>query len=219
LRREDSFDVCTKFFDVLPTRLEPRVPCLRIASCRLDSSQTLRQRFKLGPTLGQLGHVRRELPHSLTKRFRLPVKGAHNLLPADQRVELSFCGAEGALQVRNALLVSVEALSLDEEPVELSLHRLNQVCAILFDPRRLPRKLIASFRRRLELALGFFRESLRLSQNFLCGGDLTTSFLELPNLHFHRPDHLVQPAGLSGGMLNRQSLRVECLRFDAHVLG
>jgi hypothetical protein len=159
------------------------------------------------------------LPDGPCQRFRLPVEGADRLLASQDCFKLTFGGAESLVQVSDALLVGLEALALNREPLELCAHCLNLLCAVLLDSCRLTRELIASRRCGIELVLDLFGKLFGLPQHYFRAGDLTVTFLQLSDLRFHRPDHLVQPAGFGCGVVDGDALRVERLRLDAHVLG
>ena len=114
--------------------------------------------------------------------------------------------------------MGVEVLFLDRQPLDLRAHRLDQLCAILLDSRRFTPEQIASCGRGVELLLDLPCEFLGLAQYVLGAGDLPVSFLQFSDLRLHRPDHLVQPAGLGCGVVDGFPLGVERLCLDRYVL-
>ncbi len=138
---------------------------------------------------------------------------------SEHRFELTFGNAKSILQIGNTLLVRVEALPFDRQPLHLRPHGLNQLCAVLLDSRGLPRELIAPCGGGVELVLHMFGELFGLPQHLLGTPDLPVSVLELSDLGFHCPHHLVQPAGFGGGVVDGDALRFERFRLDADVLG
>ncbi len=134
------------------------------------------------------------------------------------RLELTFSGSQRLLQVGHALLVCVEAPSLDRKPLDLRAHGLNQLCAVLLHSRCLAGEQIAPHCRGVELVLNLFSELFGVAQYLLRAGDLTVSFLQLSDLRFHRPHHLVEPAGLGRGVIDGHALGFERLHLDGHVL-
>ena len=117
------------------------------------------------------------------------------------------------------MIEGIEFLLVDRESLDRGLQILRQRTAVLVEPDELARELFARGRRRRQLRGGLLRQLLHPLDGFFGARHLLGAFVELGNLHVHRPHHFVQAIGFDDGAFDGVLLGFERLRLLRDVFG
>ena len=208
-RRSRSFRVCFKpsncvvvCFDSASTSVS-RSPSDSRSACLVESSPARAQQAleRLAQTID-----------ALAERRQVPLAGAQRLDPA-----LGL--AHRRLQHTHPLLIDLKALVLLPDPIERGAHLIHQRPPVLLESRGLAGHLVPHLGGALRPGGHVLDELFDARHHLLAAGGFLEPFVQLADLHVHRPDHLVEPVRLHRGPVDRVFLALQRFGLLRDMLG
>ena len=177
------------------------------------------QRVERQLLLRQIVGLREERVEALREAIDLLGQRNEVLVLGRQRFHPRLGVAHRALQRPHALVERIELLLPDRQRAHFGPERLEQRGRIALQLRRLALDFLVQIRRGVHPLRGVGRELVDAADGLFGFRRLLHPFVQLGDLHVHRPDHLVDAIGLHHGVLDRLLLAFERLRLARDVLG
>ena len=219
VRLVEVLEVAPQALEIVPRLLHAFELRRRLLRQRLDLRQPLADRLQihlLGGELLRPGQQSLELLaqtiDARAERRQVPLAGA-------QRLETALGLTHRRLQHTHPLLIDLEALLLLPDPIERGAHLIHQRPPVLLESRGLAGHLVPHLGSALRLGGRVLDELLDARHRLLAAGCFLEPFMQLADLHVHRPDHLVEPVRLHRGPVDRVFLALQRFGLLRDMLG
>ena len=219
VRLVELADLGAQLFEILARLLQRVVLRLRAAAHLVDLRQPLAERFERALLARHLVGLRVQRLERLAQLVGALVHRRQLLVLGEHAVHARFRFGDRARERAQPVIELIEFLLVDAEPFDRGLEVLRQRAAVLVEPGEVAAEFFAGGGRRRQLRGGFLRQLLHARDGVFGARDLLAAFVQLADLHVHRPDHLVEAIGFDDGALDGVLLRLEGLGLLRDVFG
>ena len=219
MRLVELGDISAQRFEILARLLQRVVLGLRAAAHLVHLGEPLAERFERALLASHFVGLRHQRLERLAELVGALVHHRELLVLLQHAVHARFGFRHVARQPAQAVIELIEFLLVDAEALDGGLQVVREPAAFLVEARELTAEFLAHGRGRRQLRGGLLRQFLHPRHGVFGARHVLAAFVELGNLHVHRPHHLVEAVGLDHGAFDGVLLGLEGLGLLRDVFG